>query len=34
MTNEVVIRAYYGGIFDEGAGKRVDVLCQRRDEGW
>jgi hypothetical protein len=34
MPNEVVIRACYGGIFDEGAGKRADVLCQRRDEGW
>ncbi len=34
MPNEVVIRAFYGGIFDEGAGKRADVLCQRRDEGW
>ena len=34
MPNEVVIRACYGGIFDEGAGKRANVLCQRRDEGW
>ena len=34
MTDEVVIRTWYGGIFDETAGKSTDVLCQRRDEGW
>jgi hypothetical protein len=30
MPNEVVIRACYGGIVDEGAGKRADVLCQKK----
>ncbi len=28
MQDEVVIHTWYGRIFDEGAGKCADVLCQ------